>query len=362
MVALKRFLSLLLVCVLAATGLIGAAAQDNSQLNGDDSMQYTKKTAEISIRDPFVLVHGGKYYMYGTGAATRAGYGCYVSEDLENWAGPFNVFTADTAQGFYGSGCYWAPECHYYNGSFYLFATYLSSQTNHRGTSIFKSSSPLGPFEEITDGHITPKTQDSIDGTLYIDENGKPWMVYVDEWTTQPDGMGGMSAAKLSDDLSSFISEPVLLFKSDSPFWSTGCVTDGPFLYRHENGRLTMLWSNMVDGRGYAVGIAKSPSGSVEGRWLHEPMPLYCKGGDFGYDGGHGMVFTSLDGRLMMAIHSPNDSAVAMTHAEFIELEDTGDTLRLKDKTVFSNPFERAITAIKMVFNKVSHFFKKISK
>ena len=24
------------------------------------------KTDEINIRDPFVLVHGGKYYLYGT--------------------------------------------------------------------------------------------------------------------------------------------------------------------------------------------------------------------------------------------------------------------------------------------------------
>ena len=30
----------------------------------------TMKTGEIHIRDPFVLVHGGKYYLYGTRGAT----------------------------------------------------------------------------------------------------------------------------------------------------------------------------------------------------------------------------------------------------------------------------------------------------
>ena len=107
-------------------------------------MTNTRKTSEIVIRDPFVLVYGGKYFMYGTGAASGPGYGCYVSEDLENWAGLVNVFTAPA--GFDGVNCFWAPECHYYRGSFYLFATYFSQSTQHRGVSIFKAESPLGPF------------------------------------------------------------------------------------------------------------------------------------------------------------------------------------------------------------------------
>ena len=28
------------------------------------------KTTEINIRDPYILVHGGKYYLYGTRSAT----------------------------------------------------------------------------------------------------------------------------------------------------------------------------------------------------------------------------------------------------------------------------------------------------
>lgn len=54
------------------------------------------KNTEINIRDPFVLAENGTYYMYGTRAATcwmaATGFDCYVSEDMENWDGPYEVF------------------------------------------------------------------------------------------------------------------------------------------------------------------------------------------------------------------------------------------------------------------------------
>ena len=54
------------------------------------------KTNGINIRDPFVLAHGGKYYMYGTRSATcwgpADGFDCYVSADLEDWEGPVEIF------------------------------------------------------------------------------------------------------------------------------------------------------------------------------------------------------------------------------------------------------------------------------
>ncbi len=54
------------------------------------------KNTEINIRDPFVLAENGTYYMYGDEAATcwmaATGFDCYVSEDMENWDGPYEVF------------------------------------------------------------------------------------------------------------------------------------------------------------------------------------------------------------------------------------------------------------------------------
>ena len=114
-----------------------------------------------------------------------------------------------------------------------------------------------------------------------------------------------MAAAKLSDDLTHFISEPVELFRADDPFWSKAQVTDGCWMYRTEDGQLLMIWSNS-DKDGYCVGIARSKNGKIDGEWTHDSDLLYSKGLQGKYDGGHGMIFYDRDGQMYLSIHSPN--------------------------------------------------------
>ena len=47
------------------------------------------KSSDINIRDPFVFVYGGKYYLYGTRSETAFvgqayGFDAYTSKDLED--------------------------------------------------------------------------------------------------------------------------------------------------------------------------------------------------------------------------------------------------------------------------------------
>ncbi len=277
----------------------------------------------VGVRDPYVLQYGGVYYMYGTGLVWN-GYGCVYGTDLKNWSDPVRVYDPEGACD--GEGDWWAPECHYYKGSFYLFATYRSAATGKRGVAIFRSADPLGPFEIITNGHITPKNLDAIDGTLYVDEEGQPWMVYVGEWTSTPDGVGDMMAAKLSGDLTRFVSEPIRLFRASDGIGVTGNITDGPFLYKTKNGRLIMLWSNFNEG-GYCVKIAFSSNGKIDGTWRQQPGDLYTKTSDHA-DGGHGMLFTAPDDTLLLSVHSPNaGTGENPTTALFVPVTDIGDTL-----------------------------------
>ena len=64
------------------------------------------KRSEINIRDPFVLVDGGKYYLYGTRGATcwgeASGFDVYVSDDLDSWSDPIVCFEND--------GSFWADR------------------------------------------------------------------------------------------------------------------------------------------------------------------------------------------------------------------------------------------------------------
>ena len=58
------------------------------------------KLSDINVRDPFILTHEGKYYLYGTRAIHTwteekgEGYGfdVYVSSDLDEWQGPISIF------------------------------------------------------------------------------------------------------------------------------------------------------------------------------------------------------------------------------------------------------------------------------
>jgi hypothetical protein len=61
-----------------------------------------------------------------------------------------------------------------------------------------------------------------------------------------------------------------------------------------------MLWSSFDRERRYCVGAAKSLSGNILGPWQHSLKPIFSD------DGGHGMLFRTFEGDLMLSIHTPN--------------------------------------------------------
>lgn len=249
------------------------------------------------LRDPFVLAENNTYYMYGSGWVVYKSNG-----DLTKWEKLEKelVVTPPTCV-----ADKWAPEVHKYNGAYYMFTTYYSSETNRRGCTILKSASPEGPFEEITNGHITPSEWDCIDGTLYIDEENQPWMIFVHEWVSTDDNVGRMAVAKLSEDFTHFISEPIEMFRADEPEWAVNGVTDGPFMYTTKEKNLLMIWSNF-DKYGYCTAIVRSDNGKVDGNWIHDEKLLFSKNISQTYDGGHAMIFTAFDGVKYLSLHSPN--------------------------------------------------------
>lgn len=267
------------------------------------------KTNIECLRDPFILLDNGIYYAYSTGVTDGnwqdTAWTCYKN-DSGSLDGEWKKLEGELCvQPAHAKTNRWAPEVHKHNDAYYMFTTYSSSLTGHRGCTILRSSSHEGPFIEITDGHITSPDIDAIDGTLYFDGEGQPWMIYVHEWTCTEDKIGRMAAANLSDDFTHFISEPIELFRADAPIWATRGVTDGPFMHKTEAGGLLMIWSNFASD-GYCVGIAHSDNGRIDGRWIHEEHRLFSIETTGEYDGGHGMLFTDTDGRMYLCVHSPN--------------------------------------------------------
>lgn len=261
------------------------------------------KLSDIHIRDPFILPYNNKYYMYGTRVGncfnSGLGFDVYISEDLENWSEPVSVF--EKSDNFWGELNFWAPEVHQKDGKFYMFASF-KADGKCRATQILVSDKPDKPFTTISELPQTPQNWECLDGTLYID-NGTPYMVFSHEWVQITDGE--MCAVKLSEDLSKPIGEPFVLFKASEPSWAAKddkrFVTDGPFLYRTEQGRLLMIWSSLIGDR-YIEAISYSDNGRIDGNWKHSDELLFSD------NGGHGMIFETFEKEKLFVFHSPNTS------------------------------------------------------
>ncbi|WP_337098530.1 glycoside hydrolase family 43 protein [Paenibacillus sp. YIM B09110] len=264
----------------------------------------------IQIRDPFVLRNESDqlYYLYGTTDRDTwngpgRGFDVYRSKDLDQWEGPYPAFRPKPD--FWATMNYWAPEVHQYKGQYYMLASFKANEFA-RGTQVLVSNEPIGPFRPHSNMPVTPKDWECLDGTLYIDETDQPWMVFCHEWTQIENGT--IDAIRLTESLDGSVGDPITLFAATEATWVSEInpgvpfyVTDGPFMHRCKDGTLLMLWSSFKDGK-YAQAIAKSESGQIQGPWIQNENPL------FEGDGGHGMLFKSFDGELMLALHSPNDT------------------------------------------------------
>jgi beta-xylosidase len=291
---------------------------------------------DTRLRDPHILTDTltDSYYLVSSlarPAGAGRGISVFTSTDLETWNGPVSVYDLP-AEGFWGTGGLWAPEIHEYEGKYYIFVTFHSDEEIgeqwenwpariRRATVILWSDSPLGPFQEFhSESQATPRDMMALDGTLWV-EDGAPYMIYCHEWVQIRDGT--IEVIPLTEDLSEATGEPTVLFAgSDAIYADSGrdsYVTDGGDPYRTRTGELIMIWSGFGPD-GYAVGVAVSESGSVMGPWTQAGDPLFTE------DGGHGVIFKTFEGVLMLALHSPNSTT---ERARLFYLEDMGNTVRL---------------------------------
>jgi len=316
-----------------------AAACGASSVPSEPGSQ-TFRLSNVRLRDPFILPDEatGTYYLITSlmraPGPSQHGVSALTSTDLKTWQGPYRIFEMEPD--FWARGSIWAPEMHRYKNRYYLFATMNSSEKlpdapwpdwpakTKRGTQVLVADSPLGPFEPFQNrAHVDPNLM-TLDGTLWV-ENGTPYMVYCHEWVQTKDGT--VDLIRLKDDLSDVVGDPVTLFQASDAPWTPPnkgrYITDGPCLYQTKAGTLLMIWSSFT-ATGYTTGIAVSQSGKIHGPWSHQGEPLFKD------DGGHGAIFQTFEGTLMLVLHCPNRSPNERAH--LFELEDTGTTIRIIEK------------------------------
>lgn len=283
----------------------------------------TMTLPDMDLHDPFIVTDTASktYWLFTKNhpvftGRKAIGVMAYSSRDLKHWAKPELVFQLPEG-GWANEGC-WAPEAHQWRGKWYLFVTVHNEslplaepspvpgqRTYRRSTVLAVADQPNGPFTLVRDGEpVVSKELMTLDGTLYVDPAGKPWMVYAHEWLQLR--VGAFAAVPLDDELRA-TGKPRELFRGSAspaarPQQGQGViVTDGPQLYRTADGSLHMLWSSWGDD-GYFQTLSRSKSGDLFGPWEHGPVWL-AKGS------GHGMLFKNLDGAWMLVVHRPFKNA-----------------------------------------------------
>ena len=283
------------------------------------------KRKDIRIRDPFILLDNGRYYMYATSGERTLSY--YVSDDLDNWTEGGIVF--EIPDGFWAYKDVWAGEVHRYNGRYYLFVSLLG-KNGLRGTQVAVCDTPSGRFTPITDRAVTPNDKSCIDGTLFVCDN-TPYILYSRDWPDHYEQkkqsyVGEIWLSELTSDLVSVKGVPTRLFASDEVplsranpheiVWEGKKTkrygSDAPFVCRLSSGALLLTWSPYLKDK-YVVLGAISKSGSVFGPWEHLPEPIFAD------NGGHAMFFEDASARKLMCIHAPERDMLERAHLYCVE-------------------------------------------
>ena len=289
----------------------------------------------IRLSDPAILADKSTstYYMTGTGGLL------WKSKDLAKWSGPYVVTRTDPESWMGPRPMIWAAELHQYKGKYYYFATFTNRDVvidtvkgnviNRRASHVLVSDKPDGPYVPMEDETYLPADLPTLDGTFWVDTDGKPYMVYCGEWLKNWNGT--MEKIELKPDLSGSVGEGKVLFRAfDSP-WSRekdkegndipNKVTDGPYVFRTQTGKLGMIWTSWVFSN-YVQGVVYSESGTLDGPWVQEKDPITPP------NFGHGMLFRTLEGKLLMSVHSHkrvNGRTIRIPH--LFEVDDSGDKL-----------------------------------
>ena len=292
---LRRLFYLLLFCncvsfVCYGTNNDGAPLMDES---------CDKISSNLPIADPYILNYDGTYYAYGT---RGNGFEVYISDDLKHWKRGEKL--ALSPKDSWGTKWYWAPEVYYVKSKnkFYMFY----SVDEH--ICVATSDSPEGPF--LQDKKEPIWDEKSIDTSLFIDDDGTPYLYFV-RFT----GGNVIWVAEMKSDLKSIKKKTLKQCISAEDGWETvrDRVAEGPSI-------LKIYSANHYQSQDYAVGYATATS--PLGPWKkYTGNPILRRdqkvaSGLFGT--GHGAPFVCNDGSYKYIFHAHWSESKVAPRTSFI--------------------------------------------
>ena len=235
--------------------------------------------------DPSVVRVGGDYYMVHSSFVYFPCIPVSHSRDLIHWEGiGYAITRSDWAalDGLEGGRGYWAPDISWYEGRFYITATYRMNDTGNvrRMQMVTSSEKPEGPYEKPVF-----LEEDGIDPSLFTDTDGRRYMLLN----------RGARIFEISRDGKKILSRPRLLWYGDQKR-----APEGPHLIRRD-GYYYLFLAEGGTGRGHRISVARSqslfgpyescPYNPIMRQWDETAAIQYC---------GHGKPVEASDGRWYM--------------------------------------------------------------
>lgn len=289
---------LVLVCFFSLFGCARAESVGDGISEKDPVPVYNNLKGLVpDCADPYILNHGGKYYLYGTGGGK--GIRVYESKDLASWSGAVGArdgFALDSTD-VWGNHSFWAPEVYFLKGKFYMFFSVMEH------LAIAESDSPLGPFVQKEKKPLHSDIKE-IDSHLFVDTDGRMYMYFV-RFT----GGNEIWMAEMKEDFSGIKEETLKKCFGVSQAWEhtstppVAKVTEGPFMLKHDGWYYLFYSANHFKSQDYAVGyaISKSPTGPFQ---KYEKNPVLIGDGKNIFGTGHHSFFQANSGQLYVVYHS----------------------------------------------------------
>lgn len=213
--------------------------------------------------DPAPMVYNDRLYLYVGHDEAKDGQDfnitewlCYSTKDMKTWVDHGAVLKPTDFT--WGISDAWASQVIEKDGKFYFYTTVQAGEPyNSKVVGVAVSDSPTGPFKDaigvpiITDDMTSNGTRgwwNDIDPTIFIDEDGTPWM----SW-----GNGTCFLVKLKSNM----------IELDGPITTLDLpkYVEGPWIHKRDN-LYYLTYASMGEGR-EMIDYATAPS--MEGPWTY---------------------------------------------------------------------------------------------
>lgn len=316
--------TLFLITLLAAIPFAGCTGNQNKK---DNQQEQNKKirvlSPSINLADPYILLHEGVYYAYGTNS--DEGFEVYYSDNLHNWKKhPEMLLKKEDS---FGSKWFWAPEV-YYNKSNKKFYLFYSAEEH---ICVATSDSPLGPFKQ--DVKKPMREEKGIDSSLFLDDDGTPY-IFFDRFTNG----NVIWVAQLENDWKTIKEETLTMCMEATQQWETveGKVVEGASVMKHD-GIYYMIYSGN-DFRSLDYGVGYATANSPMGPWKKaDANPILQRPKDELVGTGHGAYFVDKDGNFKYVFHAHNNTSRVQPRLTYItDMSITNNHVALSKDSIIS--------------------------